>query len=79
MSTEQDLDKQQIPSVNDNRLSSTPEAGWSPLFLPMDRSFEAKYLEHCLNKDKKHTIKENIYLFLEYPSGCFGFFYHTLV
>ena len=55
---------------------------WFPLFLPMDRDYEAKYLDQYLNKHTRSSKKSNqekIYLFLEHPSGWFGFLYHMLV
>lgn len=50
---------------------------WFPLYLPIDKAFEAKYL--AARKTSKKTAKEHIYLFLEHPAGWFGFIYHMLV
>ena len=53
---------------------------WSPFFLEVvDGGFQAKYIDQYFIKHKRRTIKEKVYLFLEYPAGWFGFFYHTIM
>ena len=68
---------------NDNadgvKRSVNGKGEWSPIFLPMDRGFEAKYMHQYLVKFKKQTTQEKVYLVLEYPTGWFGFFYHTIM
>ena len=67
--------------INENAAETASNAGWYPLFLPMDRDFEAKYLEHFLsgNKKGKPTLQERVYRFLEHPAGWCGFLYHLFV
>ena len=48
-----------------------------PLFLPMDKAFEAKYATKSKKRGK--SFKEKTYLFLEHPSGWIGFLYHFSV
>ena len=53
-----------------------------PLYLPMDRDFEAKYMDRYLNKHSKQgkkTKQEKVYMFLEHPNGWCGFLYHMSV
>ena len=65
---------------NENNVKRQNDRGeWRPIFLPMDRGFEAKYMHQYLVKYKKQTTQEKVYLVLEYPAGWFGFFYHTIV
>jgi hypothetical protein len=65
---------------NENKVNLRNDRGeWSPIYLPMDRGFEAKYMHQYLVKFKKQTTQEKVYLLLEYPAGWFGFFYHSIV
>ena len=66
----------QSAAANTNPLSI-----FNPIFLPIDKSYEAKYLMHKyrLGKKRGKTPQEQTYLFLEHPSGWFGFLYHMSV
>ena len=55
---------------------------FNPIFLPIDRNYETKYLMHKyrLGRGKRgRTFQENTYLFLEHPCGWIGFMYHMSV
>ena len=66
----------QSAAANTNPLSI-----FNPIFLPIDKSYEAKYLmnKYRLGKKRGKTPQEQTYLFLEHPSGWFGFLYHMSV
>ncbi len=64
--------KEGLPQRNESAITI-------PLYLPMDkRSFELKYSTYSQKKSGK-SARENIYLFLEHPSGWIGFTYHFTV
>lgn len=54
-------------------------ASFLPIFLPIDRGFEAKYTFNLKGAKRDKTIQEIVYLFLEHPCGCFCFSYHISV
>lgn len=67
---------------NDYKVSLEPNVLLEPLYLPVDQTFESKYLYAYLAKNiagRKPTKQEKIYMFLEHPSGWVGFSYHMLV
>ena len=48
-----------------------------PIFLPMDRDYEAKYLFHYRQMRKRgKTLQDRVYVFLEHPIGWACFLYH---
>ena len=51
-----------------------------PLFLPMDKEFESKYLFHAAKGKKSGPgWRDRVYLFLERPIGWSGVAYHISV
>ncbi len=48
------------------------------LYLPMDRQYEAKYLQH-LRKHTRRSWQERVYTFLEHPAGWACSIYHFSV
>lgn len=52
-----------------------------PIFLPIDRNYESKYLAHyrSLRAKKGKGWKERCYLFLEHPVGWTCLIYHSTV
>ena len=51
----------------------------SPIFLPIDKEYEAKYLFHHRFRRGlmiRRSWQERIYLFLEHPVGWTCFIYH---
>lgn len=76
--SEEAVQKEEEKSSGKNALDDLDDiATWFPLYLPIDKAFEAKYLNSKV--PGKKTAKERIYLFLEHPAGWFGFIYHMLV
>ena len=53
----------------------------SPIFLPIDKEYEAKYLFHHRFRGLmiRRSWQERIYLFLEHPVGWTCFIYHMTV
>jgi len=52
-----------------------------PIFLPIDRNYETKYMYHYryMAKKAKKSMQERTYVFLEHPAGWGCFFYHMSV
>jgi hypothetical protein len=62
--------------------AATPsQSFFQPVYLPIDKSYESKYVMHKyrLGRRRGKTFQEQTYLFLEHPSGWFGFIYHMSV
>ena len=73
---EEEYPEKEVDDSDDYKVSMVP------LCLPVDRTFESKYLYAYLAKNivgRKPTKQEKIYMFLEHPSGWLGFTYHILV
>ena len=57
-------------------------AAFLPIFLPIDRDYESKYLYHFVDKRcrfKRRTLQEKVYSFLEHPVGWHCLAYHATV
>ena len=70
----------QITQPHQN-AQSAQQSLFSPIFLPIDKNLETKYLMHKyrLGRRRGKTPQEQTYLFLEHPCGWFGFLYHMSV
>ena len=67
---------------NEKLIPKLLHSSTSPIFLPIDKSFEAKYVFdrlHSKSKRRGKTWKEAVFLFLEHPCGWLCFFYNFCV
>ena len=56
------------------------DSNFYPIFLPIDRNYETKYLFHYRHLKKRgKTMQERTYVFLEHPIGWGCFIYHMSV
>ena len=76
MSADEDEEEEEICSNEQEE----EEDNFYPIFLPIDKNFEAKYLFHYRSMKKRgRSIQERVYVFLEHPVGWGCFIYHMSV
>ncbi len=70
-----------IGQDDDEDDEDLPQDNFYPIFLPIDRNYETKYLFHYRYHLKRRgkSMQERIYVFLEHPVGWGCFIYHMSV
>ncbi len=70
-----------IQKEEEEEEEDDPADSFYPIFLPIDRNYEAKYLFHYrhLKKRRGKSLQERVYVFLEHPIGWGCFVYHMSV
>lgn len=84
---EEEVEPEETSSILGDSASSSPAAGaggdgasFYPIFLPIDKNFESKYLFHYRHLKKRgKSVQERVYVFLEHPVGWGCFVYHMSV
>jgi hypothetical protein len=66
----------------DDDSGAASSSSYSPIFLPIDRNYESKYLFHFADdktRQANRPLKERVYAFLEHPVGWTCLAYHATV
>ncbi len=80
ISDEEEDEEEEHVGLGKHEAHVPEEENFYPIFLPIDRNYEAKYLFHYRYMKKKgKSIQERVYVFLEHPAGWSCLVYHISV